>query len=165
MRRETKIHRLIRYSATLLSSIGFAALAQSQSLTVTHYDWHPEFIKSGPENSTLSIDADVPDHWLTNGSTKYERLAIEAVKAALVYVTSLPAACAYISDLESTLAKVHISLREVHNAECGGDPNTAPRLASFELLFDKINSQAWLSHYYVIEGEWEPAALIRYEAR
>lgn len=45
----------------------------------------------------------------------------------------IPKECVFLMENGSTEAYWGIDVRENHNEKCGGDPNTAPRLMSYEV--------------------------------
>ena len=61
---------------------------------------------------------------------------IEPVLKDLDKLTSLNSQCVsfYLEGYNKDRTKAWIEIREVHNEECGGDPGTAPRIASVYVL-------------------------------
>jgi len=48
-------------------------------------------------------------------------------------LTSLMNECLSFAEDEAVNGKIRIDVREVHNEKCGGDPQTAPRVFSFQV--------------------------------
>ena len=65
--------------------------------------------------------------------------AISYIKKDLTKITSLEPGCVGFYLEKSDDAKTYYSfeLREIHNTKCGGDPETAPRLASVMVYANK----------------------------
>tara|TARA_B100000900_G_scaffold2510_1_gene2161 strand:+ start:464 stop:964 length:501 start_codon:yes stop_codon:yes gene_type:complete len=79
-------------------------------------------------------------------------IAISYVKKDLSKLTSLDSECVGFYFGKSDDAKTYYSfeLREIHNTKCGGDPDTAPRLASVMVFANKkINVFSLMCNSYV----------------
>ena len=79
-------------------------------------------------------------------------IAISYVKKDLFKLTSLDSECVGFYFGKSDDAKTYYSfeLREIHNTKCGGDPDTAPRLASVMVFANKkINVFSLMCNSYV----------------
>lgn len=62
--------------------------------------------------------------------------------------------CLSFEEEDVVNGKIHIKVREVHNEKCGGDPQTAPRLFSFEV--DTATGEYKTDRYSIIlGGEYE----------
>ena len=79
-------------------------------------------------------------------------IAISYVQKDLSKLTSLDSECVGFYFGKSDDAKTYYSfeLREIHNTKCGGDPDTAPRLASVMVFANKkINVFSLMCNSYV----------------
>ena len=57
-------------------------------------------------------------------------------------LTTMPFSCLSFKLLsEKVEGKVIVDVREIHNADCGGDPKTSPRL--FSIGFDELKNEIW----------------------
>jgi len=65
-------------------------------------------------------------------------------------LVSLSNDCLSFEEGEAVNGKKHIEVREEHNEKCGGDPQTAPRLFSFEV--DVATGEYKTDRYSIITG-------------
>jgi hypothetical protein len=85
-----------------------------------------------------------------------EDAVIERVGAVIRkhQLTSVPSDCLdYMVD-DSDGATVDIDVREKHDAKCGGDPETSPRLFSFKL--DRASGQLTTDALDLADGDFQP---------
>ncbi|MFZ7156911.1 hypothetical protein ACLS0M_09405 [Avibacterium avium] len=89
--------------------------------------------------------------------------AVELVERSIIknQLSPLPLDCIMFTEMhtESHSPNYQIDVRENHNSQCGGDPNTAPRLFSY--LVNKITGRLqtdaiWLEGHDEFSGEFYP---------
>jgi hypothetical protein len=69
------------------------------------------------------------------------------IKENLSKITKLPLECISFEFEQSANSQVDWSLREIHNAQCGGDPNTSPRIATLRTISDKVDDVPFMEIY------------------
>ena len=79
----------------------------------------------------------------------------DLIKENLSKITKLPLECISYKFEQSANSEVDWSLREIHNAQCGGDPNTSPRIAFLKTSIEQNNDDVSLSVYDTPCGCWK----------
>ena len=87
-------------------------------------------------------------------------IAKELIIKDLDKLTSLKSECVgfYFEKYNKTKTKISFEIREVHNKKCGGDPDTAPLIASVYVLntAEVFVYNLLCNDYYRIEGySWD----------
>jgi hypothetical protein len=77
------------------------------------------------------------------------------IKENLSKITKLPLECISYEFEQSANSQVDWSLRETHNPQCGGDPNTSPRSAFLRTSIKQNNDDVSLYVYDTPCGCWE----------
>jgi len=78
----------------------------------------------------------------------------DLIRKNLSEITKLPLECISYEFETSANSEVDWSLREIHNAQCGGDPNTSPRVAFLKTAIYQKNDDVSLSVYDTPCGCW-----------
>ena len=71
----------------------------------------------------------------------------DLIRHNLSEITGLSPQCISYEFENASADKADWTLREVHNAQCGGDPNTSPRIAFLKTAIDQPNDEISLSIY------------------
>ena len=107
------------------------------------------------------IDFDGEDEWIAlhnaRGNRHYKEYKAFNIKEAkdillnnLPKLTSLSSECVYLLEDGSTESYVGLNLREIHNDECGGDPNTDVSIGFYRIDQDK---ELWEMDY--LDGSYQ----------
>ena len=78
----------------------------------------------------------------------------DLIRHNLSEITGLSPQCISYEFENASADKADWTLREVHNAQCGGDPNTSPRIAFLKTAIDQPNDEISLSIYDMPCGCW-----------
>jgi hypothetical protein len=79
------------------------------------------------------------------------RLVMDLYKRHGKTVSSLPIECVSFSQTPRNESEIEVTLREIHNARCGGDVQTSPRIATF--------------YVKVFVEDWQTGALKEFSAK
>ena len=93
---------------------------------------------------------EAPTHLLPSLLTPYE-----LIKQNLPQITGLGEACVSYEFAFLNNEVVTWELREIHNAQCGGDPNTAPRIASLKTVKEPSGGKVSLAVDDIACGCWK----------
>jgi hypothetical protein len=74
------------------------------------------------------------------------------LKRDRVYANRISLDCVTYSTEETTDAYFQFVLREIHNAKCGGDPETSPAIDRYR-VYQRSGKIEWLER---IEDNWRP---------
>ena len=122
----------------LLLSIGFGTVGSADSLDCSKTSADDEItICDAPENSKP---------FLIN--------SYDLIRHNLSEITGLSPQCISYEFENASADKADWTLREVHNAQCGGDPNTSPRIAFLKTATWQITNDVSLSIYDMPCGCW-----------
>ena len=99
----------------------------------------PVAAQSSPRSHPLDEDAALA---LLERTLKHDR----------VYANRISLDCVAYSTEEQTDAYFQFVLREIHNAKCGGDPETSPAVDRYR-VYRRSGKIEWLER---IEGNWRP---------
>lgn len=111
--------------------------------------------KSAPA-ATVATPAPAASAAGTDADADADDAVIERVSVVIRkhQLTSLKDECLdYMVD-DSDGATVDIDVHEKHDAKCGGDPNTSPRLFSFKL--DRVSGQLTTDALDLADGDFQP---------
>jgi hypothetical protein len=85
-----------------------------------------------------------------------EDAALELLQSTLkrdhVYEKRISWDCISFDTEETTKAYFEFVLREIHNAKCGGDPETSPAIDRYRV--DRHSSK--IQHWEAAEDKWQP---------
>ena len=97
-----------------------------------------------PEVGTLKIGGPEGVELLCEANS-FLRKSYDQINQNLTKITGLSSACISFEYENASDSEVEWTLREVHNEQCGGDPDTAPRIATLKSFRDQINGKVTLA--------------------
>lgn len=103
--------------------------------------------------ATTETEISICEH--PNQSLPFLIESYDLIKENLSKITKLPLECISYEFEQSANSEVDWSLREIHNAQCGGDPNSSPRIAFLKTSIEQNNDDVSLSVYDTPCGCWK----------
>ena len=104
--------------------------------------------------SKTSADAEIAICDAPENSKPFLINSYDLIRHNLPKITGLSHECISY-DFENVSAdQADWTLREIHNAQCGGDPNTSPRIAFLKTAIEQNNDNVSLSVYDTPCGCW-----------
>ena len=119
------------FGLVLLLAVGFGSVGNASSFDCSKATTETEIAICG--NPSQSLPFLIESYGL--------------IKENLSKITKLPLECISFEFEQSANSQVDWSLREIHNAQCGGDPNTSPRIATLRTISDKVDDVPFMEIY------------------
>jgi len=127
------------FGLVLLLAVGFGSVGNASSFDCSKATTETEIAICG--NPSQSLPFLIESYGL--------------IKENLSKITKLPLCCISFEFEQSANSQVDWSLREIHNAQCGGDPNTSPRIAFLKTSMKQQNDDVSLYVYDTPCGCWK----------